>query len=221
MVEWLFLAVPWGCLRFVIVVFPDHTHLLFLFIVTPIVGVYNCSMFCCTLLYIHSSIAIILMGKRELAALRKLSLWCLVMVEWLILPVPWGCLRCVIVVFQDHTHLLFLFIVTPIVGVCNCSMFCCTLLYVHSRIAIILMGKRELVALLNLSSWCHVMIEWLFLAVPWGCLRCVIVVFPDHTRLPDQMYCLYLVEALNDILTYCQNIYYLCLKYRPNIRMQC
>ena len=30
MVEWLFLKVPWGCLRFVIVVFPDHTHLLFL-----------------------------------------------------------------------------------------------------------------------------------------------------------------------------------------------
>ena len=29
MVEWLFLAVPWGCLRFVIVVFPDDTHLLF------------------------------------------------------------------------------------------------------------------------------------------------------------------------------------------------
>ena len=29
MVEWLFLAVPWGCLRFVIVVFPVHTHLLF------------------------------------------------------------------------------------------------------------------------------------------------------------------------------------------------
>ena len=28
MVERLFLAVPWGCLRFVIVVFPDHTHLL-------------------------------------------------------------------------------------------------------------------------------------------------------------------------------------------------
>ena len=29
MVEWLFLAMPRGCLRFVIVVFPDHTHLLF------------------------------------------------------------------------------------------------------------------------------------------------------------------------------------------------
>ena len=30
MIERLFLAVPWGCLRFVIVVFHDHTHLLFL-----------------------------------------------------------------------------------------------------------------------------------------------------------------------------------------------
>ena len=62
----------------------------------------------------------------------------------------------------------FLFIVTPIVGVCNCSIICCTLLYVHSSIAIILMGKRELVALLNLSSWCLVMVEWLFLVVQWG-----------------------------------------------------
>ena len=59
-------------------------------------------------------------------------------------------------------------------------LFCCTLLYVHFSMAIILMGKRELVALLNYSSWCLVMIEWLFLAVPWGCLRFVIVVFPDH-----------------------------------------
>ena len=56
-------------------------------------------------------------------------------------------------------------------------LFCCTLLYVHSSIAIILMGKRELVVLLNLSSWCLVMVEWLFLAVPWGCLRPVLVVY--------------------------------------------
>ena len=66
--------------------------------------------------------------------------------------------------------LLTFFIVTPIVGVCNCSMFCCTMLFVHSSIAIILMGKRELVALLNLSSRYLVMAEWLFLAVSWGCL---------------------------------------------------
>ena len=44
------------------------------------------------------------------------------------------------------------------------------------------MGKRELVALLNLSSWCLVMVEPLFLAVPRGCLQFVIVVFPDHTH---------------------------------------
>ena len=75
----------------------------------------------------------------------------------------------------------FLFIVTPIVGVCICSMFCCTLLYVHSSIAIILMRKIELIALLNLSSWCLVMVERLFLTVPRGCLQFVVVVFPDHT----------------------------------------
>ena len=52
----------------------------------------------------------------------------------------------------------FLFNVTPIVGVCYCSMFRCTLLFVHSIIAI-LMGEREMVVLLNLSSWCLVMVE--------------------------------------------------------------
>ena len=76
-------------------------------------------------------------------------------------------------------------------GVCNCSMFCCTLLYVHSSIEIILMGKRELIALLNLSSWCFVMVERLLLAVPRGCLQFVTVVFPDHTHL------LFLTSRLN------------------------
>ena len=68
-------------------------------------------------------------------------------------------------------------------GVCNRSMFCCTLLQVHSSFAIILMGKRELVVLLGLSSWCLVIDVWLFLVVPWVCLQFVIVVFPDHTHL--------------------------------------
>ena len=68
-------------------------------------------------------------------------------------------------------------------GVCNNSMFCCTFLFVHSSIAIILMGKGELIALLNLSSWCLMMVERLFLAVPRGSLQFVIVVFPDHTHL--------------------------------------
>ena len=77
----------------------------------------------------------------------------------------------------------FLFIVAPDVGVCGCSVFCCALLCVHSSIAIILMGKRELVALLNLSSWCLLVVGRLFLAVPRGCLQFVIVVFPYHTHL--------------------------------------
>ena len=40
-----------------------------------------------------------------------------------------------------------------------------------------------LVALLGLSSWCLVVAGRLFLAVPRGCLRFLIVVFPDHTHL--------------------------------------
>ena len=38
-------------------------------------------------------------------------------------------------------------------------------------------------ALLNLSSWCLMMVERLLLQVPQGCLQFVIVVFPDHTHL--------------------------------------
>ena len=34
-------------------------------------------------------------------------------------------------------------------------MFCCTLLYIPSSFAIILIGKRELVSLLGLSCWCR------------------------------------------------------------------
>ena len=45
------------------------------------------------------------------------------------------------------------------------------------------MVKRELDALLGLSSWCLVIVVWLFLVVPWVCLQFVIVVFPDHTHL--------------------------------------
>ena len=62
-------------------------------------------------------------------------------------------------------------------------MLCYTLLYVPTSFAIILMGKRELVALLSLSSWCLVIAVWLFLAVPWVCLQFVTVVFADHTHL--------------------------------------
>ena len=44
-------------------------------------------------------------------------------------------------------------------GVCNCSMFCCTLLYVHSSIAIILIGEEradcfaQFVFLMSRDGW--------------------------------------------------------------------
>ena len=94
-------------------------------------------------------------------------------------PVAWAAVRSKAVVLLLLTFCLLLLSLWE----SNCSMFCCTLLYVLSSIAIILMGKRELIALLNLSSWCLVMVERLFLAVPWGCLQFMIVVFPDHTHL--------------------------------------
>ena len=59
-------------------------------------------------------------------------------------------------------------------------MFCFALFCVHSSFAIILTGMSELVALLSLSSWCLVVVVWLFLVVPWVCLQFVIVVFSDH-----------------------------------------
>ena len=75
--------------------------------------------------------------------------------------------------------------------------------YVHSSIAIILMGKRELVVLLNLSSWCLVMVERIYLAVPWGCLRFVIVVFPDHTHLLFLKISGMLIIFLNNFINKC------------------
>ena len=65
------------------------------------------------------------------------------------------------------------------------TLFCYTLLCVHSRFAIILKRKRKLVALLLLSYICIVTINvmWLFLAVPWVGLQYVVVVVPDHTHL--------------------------------------
>ena len=61
------------------------------------------------LLCVLSSFAFILTRKRALVALRVLSFECLVAVNvlCLFLRVPWVGRQCVIVVFLDHTHLLF------------------------------------------------------------------------------------------------------------------
>ena len=69
------------------------------------------SLFCYALLCVHSSFAIILKRKRKLAALLLLSYRCFVTINvlWLFLTVPWVGLQYGIVVFPDHTHLLFYF----------------------------------------------------------------------------------------------------------------
>ena len=73
------------------------------------VGVMCLSLFCYALLCVHSSFAIILKRKRKLAALLLLSNRCIVTINvlWLFLTVPWVGLHYMIVVFPDHTHLLF------------------------------------------------------------------------------------------------------------------
>ena len=43
------------------------------------------------------------------------------------------------------------------------------------------MGKRELVALLCLSSWCLMIVVWLFFTMPGVCLQFLIAVFFDHS----------------------------------------
>ena len=71
------------------------------------VGVLCLSLF--WLLCYLSSFAITLKRRMELIALLLLSYGCLVTVNvlWLLLTVPCVGLQCVIVVFPDHTHLLF------------------------------------------------------------------------------------------------------------------
>ena len=61
------------------------------------------------LLCVLSGFVILLKRKRELVALLLLSYGCpaTVYVLWLFLMVPWVGLQCVMVVFPDHTHLLF------------------------------------------------------------------------------------------------------------------
>ena len=61
---------------------------------------------------LHSSFEIIVKRKRKLVALQLLSYRCIVIINvlWLFLTVPWVVLQYVIVVFPDHTHLLFFFL---------------------------------------------------------------------------------------------------------------
>ena len=72
-------------------------------------GVLCLFLFCYASLCVYSRFAIILKRKRKLTALLFLSYRCIVTINvlWPFVAVPWVGLQCVIVVFSDHTHLLF------------------------------------------------------------------------------------------------------------------
>ena len=76
---------------------------------TLFVGVLCLSLCCHALLCVQSSFATILKRKRKLVALLLLAYRCIVTINvlWLFLSVPRVSLQCVIVVFPDHTHLLY------------------------------------------------------------------------------------------------------------------
>ena len=88
--------------------------------------------------------------------------------------------------------LIYCFMYFPLfVGVLCLSLFCYTLLCIHSSLAIVLKRKRKLAALLLLSNRCIGTVNslWLFLTVPWVGLEWVIVVFPDQTYLTFKDQC--------------------------------
>ena len=76
-------------------------------------------------------------------------------------------------------------------------MFSSVLLYVHSSFAIILIGKRELVVLLFLSSWCLVIVVRIFLTMQQSLLQFVIVVFPSVILI--YYFAIILLKAVNVI----------------------
>ena len=62
--------------------------------------------------------ATILMGKWERAGSFTLNVFLTVSVLWLFLTVPWVGLHCVIVLFPDHTHLLFCLTLVGVIFKC-------------------------------------------------------------------------------------------------------
>ena len=75
-----------------------------------------------------------------------------------------------------------MFIVTPIVGFCNCPMFCCALHCVHSGSAIILWEERAGCFALLVFQVSHDFCVALP-RVTQVCLQFVNVVFANHTHL--------------------------------------
>ena len=96
---------------------PDHTHLLFDVMNLVFVLRGYCKTFPHARILFHyynfsqdlHLFAIILKRKRNMITLLLLSCRCIVTINvlWLFFTVPWVGLQYVIVLFPDHTHLLF------------------------------------------------------------------------------------------------------------------
>ena len=81
MVERLFLAVPQGCLLFVIVVFPDHTHLLF-FSIAMVQRSPSHLPFTISKKYINGPLLVKLNLTHRQVRKGKVSLWFLGELDW-------------------------------------------------------------------------------------------------------------------------------------------
>ena len=102
-------------------------------------------------------------------------------------------------------------------------MLCYALFCVLSSFAIIFKRERErerereLLAPLCLPSLCLVIVMWLFLMKLWVCLRCVIMVFPGHTRL---YFCIYNIITIELYATFIKKTFFGYaekLKYVKNV----
>ena len=112
---------------------------------------------CYAILCVHSSFAIILKGKIKLVTLLVLSYRCIVTINvlWLFLTVQSAGLQCMIVVFPDRSHLLFIYCLMVVLCL---SLFWYALICILSSFAIILKRERGLVALLCLYCFKHVLL---------------------------------------------------------------
>ena len=79
-------------------------------------------------------------------------------------------------------------------------LLCLAVLCVLSSFAIILLGSKELVALLLLCSECHHVAVIVFLMVTWVCMQYLIVTFPCPTHL---LFTKVLTDLLHTSLLHC------------------
>ena len=87
----------------------------------------------------------------------SLSFWCIVMVVWLFLAVPWVCLRFVIVVFSDHTH-YFLQNLEPDLDPNCSSLYPVSTFYIRNQATVVSLAGRYWAVM---GCWLGIAVIWL------------------------------------------------------------